>query len=128
MKLDKLHIGDEIEYGNGLYVNTRKIKDISGDMLYLDDAAGTIISIGQVLRINKKHNKKSIMNKLESVALTVLAWLTYLCIVMVLLETVLFVDGIAKWTDVCIWIMMAWLSWAVPSMYEERKQIKEESK
>jgi len=126
MNISKLHIGDEIEYGNGLYVDTKKIKDISGNMIYLDDAPGTIISVRQVLRINKKYNESLIINRLETIAHDIFALTFVACVVMVLIETVLFTDGIAKWTDVCIWIMMAWLSWAVPSMYDERKQIKEE--
>lgn len=64
------------------------------------------------------------LDKLESVALTALAWVTSLSVGMALLETVLFVDGIAKYTDICVWIGMAWLSWAVPVMYEDNKQAK----
>ena len=58
---------------------------------------------------------KKLINKLTKWTLELVSWTFIGTLMMILVETVLFVDGVAKYTDIMVWcviaiVVYAWLN------------------
>lgn len=58
---------------------------------------------------------KKLINKLAKWTLELVSWAFIGTLMMILVETVLFVDGVAKYTDIMVWcviaiVVYAWLN------------------
>ena len=61
-----------------------------------------------------------LINKLTKLAEELLAWTFIGALLMTLVETVLYVDGIARYTDIMVWIIMAGVVYAVVHYFSEK--------
>ena len=63
-----------------------------------------------------------LINKLTKLAEELLAWTFIGALMMTLVETVLYVDGIARYTDIMVWIIMAGVVYAVTQYFAGKSE------
>ena len=64
---------------------------------------------------------KRLISKLAKLAEELLAWTFIGSLLMTLVETVLYVDGVAKYTDIMVWCVIALVVYVWLNIVEEKK-------